>query len=156
MFSLCYCYGGQKWQLGWCHPSIHHLLRLLDWAVEPTLGLNNHCKSTLSMLFDLLFLGVLDSYCVSLPMLSLHARPGSDGFLLGDRFLSDGSLSINSIHLVQNRTRNHLQRRFGQGTSWQGHERWGQFKTIYFYNTQLMMPILVLYDTLRLPAPAWQ
>jgi hypothetical protein len=94
MFSLCYCYGGQKWQLGWCHPSIHHLLRLLDWAVEPTLGLNNHCKSTLSMLFDLLFLGVLDSYCVSLPMLSLHARPGSDGFLLGVRFASDGFLRM--------------------------------------------------------------
>jgi hypothetical protein len=34
------------------------------------------------MLFDSLFLWVLDSYCGSLPMLSLHARPGSDGFLM--------------------------------------------------------------------------
>lgn len=73
-------------------------------------------------------------------MLSLHARPGSDGFLLGDRFASDGSLTMLSL----------------QDTAWRGHERWGQFETICSYNAQLMMPILVLYDTLGLPAPAWQ
>jgi hypothetical protein len=27
-----------------------------DWAVEPTLELSTHCKSTLPMLLDLLFL----------------------------------------------------------------------------------------------------
>ena len=53
-----------------------------DWAVEPTLELSTHCKATLSMLFDLLFLWVLNNYCGALPMLSLHAHPGLVWFSL--------------------------------------------------------------------------
>ena len=53
-----------------------------DWAVESTLELSTHCKATFSMLFDLLFLWVLNSYCGALPMFTLHAHPGLDGFSL--------------------------------------------------------------------------